>query len=180
MELDSRSGEILRLLIDDPTLTSKELELKLKLNRRQIGYSIKKINIWLQDNNLPEIIRTRQGRFLMDKTLFLAISEEQVEVSEYWIIPSKEQRLYLIILMILGHTDTWSLFHFTSELDVSKSTVLNDLKEVNKYLSKFNLIIHYSRKDGYVIQGDEFYTRKVLMSITTKVLDMNKGESRVK
>lgn len=179
MELDNRSNKILESLIRNPNLTSKELEMKYSLTRRQLGYSLDKINVWLKDENLPEIIRTRQGRFLIDAKILVSLNDENKALQLSWTIPSKQQRVYLIILMLLSRADELSLFHFTSELEVSENTILSDLKSVRNYLAKGKLKVNYSRKHGYVIDGDEFQIRKMLITTISQVLTMNNGDKRI-
>lgn len=90
-------------------------------------------------------------------------------------ILSEDQRVYLIILMLLSQDDI-SLFHLTSALDVSKNTALKDLKRAQAYVSDYDVSIRYSRRLGYVMEGDEFRIRKLLIRITYKVLKMHNGE----
>ena len=53
MQLDSRSRLIFDELMGNPSITSKGLEKKYDLTRRQLGYSFNKINDWLKAKNLP-------------------------------------------------------------------------------------------------------------------------------
>src|SRR5699024_1233755 len=77
MQLDDRSSRILEELISNPSVTSKDMEKKFELTRRQLGYSFDKVNSWLLEQNLPVIERTRQGHFIIDKTVFTKVNREQ-------------------------------------------------------------------------------------------------------
>lgn len=70
MQLDDRSNLILEDILNQPTLNSRDLIQKYNITRRQLGYSLKKINDWLTYQNLPPIERTRQGNFLIDESSF--------------------------------------------------------------------------------------------------------------
>jgi len=166
-------------LMDNPSTTSKELEEKYNLSRRQLGYSFEKINDMLQAKNLPVIERTRQGHFIIDHTIFSNYSNERVVVSTNSNIISESQRVYLIILMLLSKDEDLSLIHFTSELGVSKNTILSDLNEARKWVTEYDLVIRYSRRDGYLIEGEEFFIRKLLINIIYKVLEMPNGKHRL-
>jgi len=166
-------------LMDNPSTTSKELEEKYNLTRRQLGYSFEKINDMLQAKNLPVIERTRQGHFIIDHTIFSNYSNERVVVSTNSNIISESQRVYLIILMLLSKDEDLSLIHFTSELGVSKNTILSDLNEARKWVTEYDLVIRYSRRDGYLIEGEEFFIRKLLINIIYKVLEMPNGKHRL-
>jgi transcriptional antiterminator/mannitol/fructose-specific phosphotransferase system IIA component (Ntr-type) len=180
MMLDVRSIHLLREVMKNPNISSKELEKKYQLSRRQIGYSFEKINIWLESKNIPKIERTNNGYFLIDKSLKskLALDEEfrYENLSEL----SKMQRVNMILLMLLSKNEELSLAHFTSELKVSKNTVMDDLKKVKKMANHSGLELRYSRKHGYLIEGKEFNIRKLLISTIDKVLKMDRGTERVR
>lgn len=180
MQIDSRSRMIFDELISNPDTTSKGLEEKYSLTRRQLGYSFDKINDWLIAKNLPIIERTRQGHFIVDYTIFSNYSNEKIVTSTKVAIISETQRVYMIILMLLSKNEDLSLIHFTSKLDVSKNTILSDLNEARKWVGDYDLTIRYSRKDGYLIEGEEFYIRKLLINITYKVLEMPNGKHRLR
>lgn len=173
MQLDARSNKILKTLLNNPSIRSKELGKMYNISRRQLGYSIDKINDWLEYKNLPVIRRTRQGSFMIHKNTFFFLSQKQ-EVKSNMNVLSEEQRIYMIILMLLSRDDLL-LLHFTSELDVSKNTVLKDLKRAQQLVSKYESAIRFSRRLGYVIEGDEFQIRKLLIHVIHKVLGMANG-----
>ena len=181
MGMEERCRKILEYLISNPSTTSASIEKKFKLTKRQLGYTMGKINEWLKTNNLPMIERTRQGHFVIDKAIFteVAASEELSFVSESQIL-TEEHRIYVILLMLLSSMEELSLYHFTFELDVSKNTVLSDLKKAQKLLDEYNLSINYSRKHGYVLKGNEFKIRKLLLDVTYQMLEMMNGEDRIK
>ncbi|WP_099159544.1 BglG family transcription antiterminator [Virgibacillus ndiopensis] len=179
MNLDARSTKILEELMVNPSITSKDIEKKYDLTRRKLGYSFDKINDWLISKNLPVIERTRQGHFIIDQTIFTKLNNDHnVEPADLDIF-SEKQRVYTIIMMLLSN-DELSLFHFTSELDVSKNTVLSDLKRAQDYVAAYDLTIRYSRRLGYLIEGKEFLIRKLLIHVTYKILEMKNGASRLR
>ncbi|WP_088052426.1 BglG family transcription antiterminator [Virgibacillus dakarensis] len=179
MQLDDRSNKILEALISNPSITSKDVEKKYDLTRRQLGYSFNKINDWLLHNNLPAIERTRQGHFIIDQTVFTKLNSEQDGMPQDLDILSEKQRIYIIVMMLLSNDDL-SLLHFTSELEVSKNTVLTDLKRAQDYVADYDLAIRYSRRLGYVMEGNEFLIRKLLIQVTYKILEMPNGTDRLR
>lgn len=178
MQVDDRSSKILDELVSNPSLTSKDIEKKFKLTRRQLGYSFDKINNWLLKKNLPEIERTRQGRFIIDQTIITNLSIEPEGLPVDNDVLSVEQRVQVIFMMLLSN-DYLSLFHFTSELDVSKNTVLSDLKQAQVNISPYGLSIQYFRRSGYVVEGNEFQIRKLLFHVTDQILEWQNGAARL-
>lgn len=182
MILSDRDKKILDELTSNPSITSMTLEKKYSLTRRQLGYSIDKINDWLMTNKLPVIERTRQGHFVIDQAVFAKLfgNHEGAATAADTTILTEEQRVQLIIMILLSSEEELSLNHFTFELNVSKNTILSDLKEAQGYLDDYDLTIRYSRKHGYLIEGKEFQVRKLLMNITSLVLQMSNGEQRLR
>ncbi|MEN2465749.1 BglG family transcription antiterminator [Ornithinibacillus sp. JPR2-1] len=180
--LSDRYKMILDEITSNPSITSVALEKKFKLTRRQLGYSIQKINEWLMSNNLPVIERTRQGHFVVNQAVFTKLSgnSEAISTTIETTILREEERVQLILMMILSSEEELSLNHFTYELDVSKNTILNDLKQAQSYVDDYELTIRYSRKFGYLLEGREFQIRKLLMHMTYHILQLNDGETRLK
>ncbi|WP_172369987.1 BglG family transcription antiterminator [Sporosarcina jiandibaonis] len=179
MQIDIRSRTIFDELISNPSITSKELEAEYDLTRRQLGYSFDKINNWLAFKSLPAIERTRQGHFIIDYLILSEFSNTKTIGSANQNIITEQQRVYLIIVMLLCKKEELSLFHFTSELDVSKNTVLSDLNEARKLVDNYDVTIRYSRKHGYLIEGEEFSIRKLLINIFYKIIEIPNGKSRI-
>jgi len=135
MFLDDRSVNLLHELIRTPQIKNKELEDKFHLSRRQVTYSLEKINQWLQTKNLVPITKSRNGNFIIDKKIFTHFSEGLAtsdQVEEY--IPTEKERALFIILYLLGKKEEISLFHIIDLLDVSKNTGISDIKEASEFM----------------------------------------------
>ncbi|MGP4106015.1 BglG family transcription antiterminator [Virgibacillus sp. L01] len=180
MPLSERDNKVLDELISNPGVTSLAIEKKYNLTRRQLGYSINKINDWLMRKDLPSIERTRQGYFVIDQSVFTMYSVENESVPMDTAILTGEQRVQIIIMMLLSTEEELSLNHFSIELDVSKNTVLSDLKDAQGFLDNYDLNLRYSRKFGYLIEGKEFKIRNLLIYSTYQMLSMPDGERRLK
>ncbi|WP_085524370.1 BglG family transcription antiterminator [Tuberibacillus sp. Marseille-P3662] len=179
MSLNDRSKRVLDELMSNPSITSMALEKKYNLTRRQLGYSFNKINEWLMTHNLPVMERTRKGHFIIDQSVFTKLNGKEESLPVDTTVISEHQRVYLIILKLLSSQEELSLNHFTAELDVSKNTILSDLKQVQTHLQDYDLIIRYSRKSGYLLEGNEFQIRKLLINVAYYLLQMHSGKIRV-
>ena len=178
MYLDERSSLLLKDLINNPDFKNKDLEEKYGLSRRQVSYSIEKVNGWLTMNDLPKIERANNGFFIISVELlsYFKVDNQKELVRQQYNLSEKE-RVQLILLLILSKEDALSLIHLTSALLVSKNTVLNDLKLAQAMLHPHNLAVNYSRQSGYVITGDELQKRKLLLDTIQIVLDNEHGEA---
>lgn len=178
MYLDERSSLLLKDLIHNPDFKNKDLEEKYGLSRRQVSYSIEKVNGWLTMNDLPKIERTNNGFFIISVELlsYFKVDNQKELVRQQYNLSEKE-RVQLILLLILSKEDALSLIHLTSALLVSKNTVLNDLKLAQAMLHSHNLAVNYSRQSGYVMTGNELQKRKLLIDTIQIVLDNEHGEA---
>lgn len=178
MYLDERSNLILKRVLANPEITNAGLETKYNLSRRQISYSFNKINDWLKTNNYPAIKRTNGGKFIVSPIL-IDLLGEKVEGSSTKYIPSEKERAQLILLMLLSNEEELSLIHFSSALEVSKNTVLRDMKYTHHFVKAYDLEIVYSRMYGYEIIGSEWDKRKLLIDVLRSIFTMYKGESYI-
>lgn len=181
MFLDKRSLDIVKTLIKNPQIKSKELEESMNLTRRQINYSIKKINESLITLELPKIDRSRNGHFIVNKQIidYLTKSEPLVSKKTTYYIPTENERVLFLILYLIAKTEDVSLAHIAEILEVSKNTVINDLKLANEMLENGNLKISYSRITGYNIVGMEINVRKLIRVIISKLLKVYQGDEAI-
>ncbi|MFS0561095.1 BglG family transcription antiterminator [Terribacillus sp. 179-K 1B1 HS] len=175
MNLNERSSAILDALLSNPSISSALMEKKFDLSKRQLGYSIHKINSWLEHIGLPLIERTSQGHFLIDEKVFTALNHVKGTAEQnHSSILTVRQRAHLLLCMLISK-DYLSLDHFSIALRISRNTILRDLKNLEKQLEPFHLHIRYSRKHGYYMEGNEFQLRKALMSALMELLEADDG-----
>jgi len=175
--LDKRGHGLLKEVLINSEIKNKDLENKFGLNRQQISYSFNKINQWLEEKNLPKIKRTKQGLFIVSPLLFTLLEDESEHLPLHRYVLSEKERAELIGLMLLSRTEELSLTHFTSMLQVSKNTILTDLKCLREMVIAYHLEILYSRQKGYWIEGCEFNKRKLLMDVVGNLLVIYNGSS---
>lgn len=176
MYLDERSNLILKSVLSNPDISNSELEKKHHLSRRQISYSFTKINDYLKEKNYPAIKRTNGGKFIVSPILIDMFAEKDEGSTSARYIPSEKERAQLILLMLLSSEEELSLIHFSSGLEVSKNTVLRDIKVAQKIVKAYNLEIVYSRMYGYDMVGNEWHKRRLLIDVLMNIFDIYKGE----
>lgn len=172
--IQSENFNIITEMIKNPKVKGKDLESIFNISRRQLGYRIQKLNDWLQEQDYPEIERTSQGYFIVDDSVkdFLNISSESTS-QENEQVYTAYQRAHLILLMLFREDDVLSLNHFSIDLQVSKNTVLNDIKKLKELLQPYDVKLQYSRLNGYYLVGNEFEVRRLLMRLIDKVFTIN-------
>ncbi|WP_142828293.1 BglG family transcription antiterminator [Planococcus soli] len=169
MFLDERSAGLLKLLQHSSIPSMSEIEDQTGLTRRQIQYSLGKVNDWLEFNSYDPVQYKRElGYFLSDK---IAEDEISVKLTKRSYIFSEKDREQVIYLMILLSQEPLSVFHFQSATGVSRNTVLNDLQRLKETAKEIGLTIHYSKQSGYIITGNSRIKRFVIEQLLYEVLN---------
>lgn len=163
--MSNRDQEILRQLIKHRSLKEEDLLAQFEISSRQLAYSVEAINEKLLEKKLP-IIERRNGYYYAKNE---AADYLTIHQSVQDIVFSKEDRVYLLLIMILTRIEELSLDHFCIELQISKNTALTDIKKAKELLGKYHLNIEFSRKKGYVIVGEEWDKRIILFHAIIRI-----------
>lgn len=155
--INTRIIFILELLLD----TSKENTFKslseiLKVNERTIRYDIETINKKFLEKNIPIIENIGKG------TLFL---KEPDKVSNFLKKLSNinfinEHREIIILIKILFQ-DLININKLCEELDLSRTTIKETIKELKEILDVYNLKLELVPKQGLMLMGKEEDIRRL-------------------
>lgn len=163
MELKNRQASILKYILNNEnSITIPSLMDTFNVSKRTIYYDLKKIDTWMKDTNAGGIV-------IIDKTVKAdiqgnsAINKLSKKQDNYYL--SIDERIVVEILLIALSKESVTIQMITDFLDVSRNTILSDLKKVKKYISSWNLSLVNSVKKGYEIIGDETRVRKLIDDI---------------
>lgn len=174
MYLDARSLAIFKEIIHYPQQKSKELEKKFGLTKRQVNYSIEKVNMWLEDFKFSKIQRLSNGHFSVDKKVINYFSETMANQEQHHqYIFDELERQQILLLSLIGKTTDLSLDDLSELLAVSRNTTSKDLKAAEQILIEFQLTIQYSRIDGFKLMGDERAIRQLINYLVPKMMTIN-------
>lgn len=179
-KIQTENFNIISEMIKNPKVKGKDLEIMFDMSRRQLGYRIQKLNDWFKEQDFPEIERTSQGYFIVDDAIkdFLNISNESPTQKNEQVYTAY-QRAHLILLMLFSEEEGLSLNHFSIDLQVSKNTVLTDIKKLKELLEPYNVNFQYSRTKGYFLTGNEFEIRRLLTRLIDKVFTMHISRNEI-
>lgn len=171
MKIGSRNFLILKEIIENKNhITGKVLEEKFKISRKQLSYGIEKINEYLRCCGYSEIKRFSNGEIHIAEDVVKGVDLFQLEQENQELWFSKQERIDIICIMLLTSKEELSLVHFTSELKVSRNTVLLDLKKIDSDLKEKGLKLEYDRKEGYMIQGNKYEQRQLLFWVLSNLV----------
>lgn len=177
MELKNRQTSILRsLLRSGEGMTIRNLMDGYAIARRTLYYDVKKINDWLAEDHLGEIWISEQSvkvHVTDHKRL-----EKRMSQRENYFFSVAERHSMEIIYIALYH-EAVTVQKLEDYFDVSRNTILTDIKEIRKKLEKNALSLDTSVKSGYVIRGEEATIRKML-GIQIRQLLNTEGRAAVK
>ncbi|MEK4303064.1 BglG family transcription antiterminator [Oceanobacillus sp. FSL K6-0251] len=162
MHIDERSNQLLQELINNPHATLKSLESKMSINQRQIKYSLEKINTHLMDAHHVQIERTPKGQFIIPGEITEMFSAER---SGHSYVLSENERVDILLIIILNRSQDLSLTHLTELLDFSRNTITKVIKQAKENLKLYQIELNYSRIEGYQLLGGEYEKRKLLFDI---------------
>lgn len=151
--IGKRSLYILKIIINNPYITTQEIQLKTNLSRRQVNYSIENINNWLTTNDYNEIEKKFGGKLVL-KNNIKAIIKDLLKGNVEYIFDEEERQKIIFFYLYLQYEEI-SLLHLVDILKVSRGTVTDDLKKLNKNLKFLNISVKYSRENGYQLIGKE-------------------------
>jgi transcriptional antiterminator/mannitol/fructose-specific phosphotransferase system IIA component (Ntr-type) len=182
--VDNRETKLLQSIVSEPGVTSADLLERLDITRRQLDYSLQKLNHQLADLNLPAIKRTRAGEILISPELVKYAAESGAQspkdtVSDGLRYRDEVQRTLDIIFYIIVNGQYISLTHLYEFLNVGKTTVAQDLKTVATDVHRYGLELLYDRQNGYRIMGTELKLRRLLLDVTSRLLACDGGEDDI-
>ncbi|QIQ20459.1 BglG family transcription antiterminator [Zophobihabitans entericus] len=172
MIVDKRIHDVLDAIVSDPSITGVELEAQFKLTRKQLSYTIQKINDYLQSNQFEPITRLKTGKLCVPKPVIDNFRNQQEPMKIHRYLFSEDERTHLIVFFLLTRSEKLSLIHLSSSLMVSQNTIINDIKKVQSILSQYHMQVNYDRENGYRIAGTEIDKRHLLLKIVRKILNM--------
>ncbi|MBM7600012.1 mannitol operon transcriptional antiterminator [Virgibacillus halotolerans] len=162
--MDQRSMAVLNQLIQqDSYISVQALAKTLNVSRRTIYNDLDKIQYWLKVHQLTEIKQVRgQGLYMDEKTKRKILKDYPTMGNTYYEYSPAERRAWIFI-HIAGEGGAYFLEDIRALFQVSRNTVLDDMKKLREQVKGFQLEIGSDLKDGYVIHGNEGATRQVLL-----------------
>jgi transcriptional antiterminator/mannitol/fructose-specific phosphotransferase system IIA component (Ntr-type) len=172
MMIEKRPAFLLDYLLKARNNTMQQIMDATQLSKRQISYDLDKVNLWLKEKGLPSI-QYKGARHITVPEDVIAYFQEQTAIpNERDFVLSEEERLAVIYLYLFIRNESISSFHLTQLLQVSKNTVISDLKKANERGRSFLVEIRYSRQKGYHLEGSEFDKRAVVMDYISRLINV--------
>ncbi|MBS4750945.1 BglG family transcription antiterminator [Carnobacteriaceae bacterium zg-ZUI78] len=162
--LDKKATLVLNSILKNKETDINRIERETKLTLRQIDYSLNKINELLVDYKLmPLRMNSTLIRLTTAQFSFLRQYPSSSDYLTSYILDSEERRYFIFLILVSQYSDYIAVNDFIDLLKISKTTLMNDLKQLEHELLNYRINLLYSRKDGYYLSGEEFDIRRFLI-----------------
>lgn len=174
--LDVRCYEILeQLLYKDGYMTVQQIADEKGISKRSVYYDIRKINEWLEAQNIETLEIERKKGILIEKEVKEVIRTRLKEIPpKLAYIFSPVERMKIIICSVMLRNRNLHIDDFMELCQVSRNTIINDMKEASKELAKFQLHLCYENGKGYHIIGDLIKKRSIYFLYFSSIADFYK------
>ena len=161
MDLEVRCQQLLnKLLMSEDYIRIADVAKEQNISKRSAYYDLCKINDFLEANHIEEVrLERSKGIFLSQKQkdLIRKILKELPIQNDVFFSPS--ERAKIIICGIITRDRPLFIDDFINFCQVSKNTIISDLKVVSSKLAEYDLELQYESKVGYTILGNVIRSR---------------------
>ncbi|GGC88914.1 BglG family transcription antiterminator [Enterococcus wangshanyuanii] len=153
----------------------QEINEKTGLTTEVVIDQLGKINEFLQENSYRPMVWQKDRVYFSDQLTELWL-EIQFGKHEWDIYYSEQERQALLYLLTFLEKEDLSVFHYQDFFQVSKNTILSDIKKLREILSKNHITLNYSRKHGFHLVGQENQLRLKAHEMITKIVGTQAGK----
>jgi len=153
--MDIRIEKIINLLINrEDFLSLREISALNNCSRRTVYYDLDKINELLKDCGLEELNIIRNKGIILSKKQKekILIKLPTIQNNNHFFSPM--ERVKIIICTVLKRDKKIFVEDFGVLCKVSRNTILNDIKVVQRLVNESDLNFVYSKDKGYYIEGN--------------------------
>ena len=165
MSLNNLDCFILNEIIENKKIFFDDLVRKYNTTDRNIRYKIDNINFYLNKEKLPTIRITRKGEIVFNNEDINLLESNVFIIKNRDYIFSKYERQKIVLIFILLSIDVFTIQSILDEINVSLSTLKNDIRELKKILEKNGLELIHIAKKGLKLRGNEDSIRKIILNI---------------
>ncbi|MDF7639496.1 PTS sugar transporter subunit IIA [Lactobacillus sp. ESL0791] len=168
--MKDRQLYILNSLIEDEPLKIKELSHSLGVSSRTVRNDLKEINFKLEQLSISRVDNCRGNLSLSLTSIEKNKLLEYLKTTDSNLISPKNRQLE-IILDFLKYPKKIKIFEEQKRLEISKSTMDKDMKQIREYLSKYSL--NLSTQQGAEVIGAEKNIRIMMQQLMVANVDIS-------
>lgn len=163
VKLEKSQKEFLMLLLENENPQSIQLiQDQLDISRRTVYYIVNKINNVFYDLRMEPINNKRgQGYYLTSnqKKVVDSILHSDGTLQNL----SPDERVHYLICWMMYPKANIHIENIMELFDISRNSVFNDLKDLKSEIEKYDVSLYFDMKNGYMINGQVFSKRALLL-----------------
>lgn len=151
MTLSNRGSSVLKILsMSEGKGNIKSLAKSLELAERTIRYELEKIDDYLLSRNMKPLERTFGGNIFFEE--YENFTQQAENLPSESMMDTHERRNYIFFKALFK--EKINLTKLCEELDISRTTIKNDVKYLREELSKNNISLR-AYQEGLILEGTE-------------------------
>lgn len=162
-KLEKSQKEFLMLLLENENPQSiQPIQDQLDISRRTVYYIVNKINDVFYDLRMEPINNKRgQGYYLTSdqKKVVDSILHSDGTLQNL----SPDERVHYLICWMMYPKANIHIENIMELFDISRNSVFNDLKDLKSEIEKYDVSLYFDIKNGYMINGQVFSKRALLL-----------------
>lgn len=163
--MNIRTKKIIISILDNQEITITKLACEFNVSERSIRNDIQELNNFLCEKKMEEIV-IHQNKYISFNISDLMDSLKLINDSGFYDYKlSKEERVYIIIEMLLSVDGFLTISEIAKRLYVSVSTVNSDLKVLSQFSKKHEVAYMSEQYKGIKLEGDEYSKRMLLLDM---------------
>lgn len=163
VKLEKSQKEFLMLLLENENPQSiQTIQNELDISRRTVYYIVNKINDVFYDLRMEPINNKRgQGYYLTSdqKKVVDSILHSDRTLQNL----SPDERVHYLICWMMYPKTNIHIENIMELFDISRNSVFNDLKDLKSEIEKYDVSLYFDIKNGYMINGQVFSKRALLL-----------------
>lgn len=172
MPLSSRQRQlVLQLMNAEGAVTAKQLAESAGVSVRTVKYDMTDIRDWLAAKGSLLKSAPRKGIWIEASEEAREKLREKIDeqITDQYLAPN--ERIIRLILILAQTCDYTTQQQLQARVNVSQTTVTNDLKKLAVYLQQFNVQLTSKNYYGYKLKGGELDIRRLLEQLITQQLN---------
>lgn len=153
--MDFELKQIIEFLGEQNVSSVQEIQKKFYFTKRQIEYRIEKINDkFTESGSIERVLIDSKGNIFVSSSCKEAI-RKLIQKKSFEVSYSQKERQGYIYFSVFGRKSEVGMADLMINLNVSKSTLINDLKELKRILKLQNIELKNTKNKGYYLEGSE-------------------------
>ena len=164
--LDRKLFTILEMLVNSKGSTLKDFSYELKVSTRSIRNYLKQLEDEIP-NQIVEIIKVNNSEYKLNikneegfKELLELNRRQKQNFSQ---LNDPEERVDYLINKLVGLDEIVTIDDLADEMNIGRTTLVKDLKKVDKKLEEYALVLKRKTNSGIKIEGDEINLRLIIL-----------------